>query len=244
VLTKLAKLCYEGRDLHKFIETSLMATELFAAPAKLTLPHPQVAIEYATYNFGEFLDGMLPGETPLFMDKQVIQPSELLHTLHVNIQTMLDMENYHQVLPVASLMEFIALKVTKSSILVTKARISKALALVELGFVNEAYRSYKKILMLKSLPKTGNRESMYSDRLDGSLFSLPWDDVYYNDLTPEHDKNQPAIQFISKPIDAETLNKLKAFCTPFVVELLQSLRCNLLIRIGEFQNVESLDKAD
>jgi hypothetical protein len=29
-----------------------------------------------------------------------------------------------------------------------------------------------------------------------------------------------------------------------VVELLQSLRCNLLIRIGEFQNVESLDKAD
>lgn len=85
MLSKLAKLCYEGRDLHKFIETSLMAAELFAAPAKLTLPHPQVAIEYATYNFGEFLDGMLPGETPLFMDKQVIQPSELLHTLYVNV---------------------------------------------------------------------------------------------------------------------------------------------------------------
>lgn len=68
VLSKLAKLCYEGKDLHKFMETSLMAAELFAAPAKLTFPHPQVSIEYANYSFGEFLDGNLPGETPLFND--------------------------------------------------------------------------------------------------------------------------------------------------------------------------------
>ena len=40
VLTKLAKLCYEGKDFHKFMETSTMAAELFAAPAKLSLPHP------------------------------------------------------------------------------------------------------------------------------------------------------------------------------------------------------------
>lgn len=72
MLTKLAKLCYEGKDLHKYMETSLMAADLFAAPAKLTLPHPQVYIEFANYNFGEFLGGMLPGETPLFNDIQVI----------------------------------------------------------------------------------------------------------------------------------------------------------------------------
>jgi len=40
VLTKLAKLCYEGKDVHKFMETTLMAAELFAAPAKLSFPHP------------------------------------------------------------------------------------------------------------------------------------------------------------------------------------------------------------
>jgi hypothetical protein len=67
------------------METSIMAAELFAAPARLTLPHPQTSIEYANYNFGEFLDGMLPGETPLFNDKQVIQPSEILHTIYVVI---------------------------------------------------------------------------------------------------------------------------------------------------------------
>jgi hypothetical protein len=46
VLTKLAKLCYEGRDLHRYNECMLMAAELFAAPGKLSLPHPQTAIEY------------------------------------------------------------------------------------------------------------------------------------------------------------------------------------------------------
>jgi len=32
-----------------------MAAELFAAPAKLSMPHPQVASEYSTYTFREFM---------------------------------------------------------------------------------------------------------------------------------------------------------------------------------------------
>lgn len=187
---------------------------------------------------------MLPGELPLFNDKQVIQPSELLHTLYVNMQAMFDLENYHLVLPLASLMEFVAFKCTKSSVLATKARITKALALVELGYINEAYRIYKKVLLLKNMPKYGERLSEFNERQDGSHFNLPFDDCYFNDLTPEHDKNQPAITFISKPIEAEVLNKLKVFATPYVVELLQYLRSTLLVRIGESQNVENLDKAD
>lgn len=81
VLTKLAKLCYEGKDLHKYTECILMASELFAAPAKLTLPHPQTPIEYASYQFGELLDGRVAGETAVFQDKQILNPSEILHTV-------------------------------------------------------------------------------------------------------------------------------------------------------------------
>jgi len=94
------------------------------------------------------------------------------------------------------------------------------------------------------MPKYGDRSSEYSDRQDGSHFNLPNEDQYFNDLTPEHDKNQPAITFVSKPIEADVLNKLKVFCTPYVVELLQYLRSNLLVRIGEGQNVENLDKTE
>jgi len=86
-------------------------------------------------------------------------------------------------------MEYIAHSVTKSSVLVTKARISKALALVELGYINEAFTIYKKILLLKNLPKHGLRGSEFSERQDGQRFNLNSEDCYYNDLTPENDKN-------------------------------------------------------
>ena len=98
-------------------------------------------------------------------------------------------------------MEFIALKSTKSSVLVVKARLSKATALTELGYINEAYRIYKKILISKSMPKYGDRSSQFAERLDGANFNLAHDDCYYNDLSPEHDRNQPAIQFIQKALD-------------------------------------------
>ena len=58
-----------------------MASELFASPAKLTLPHPQTAIEYANYSFRELLDGRCAGETSVFNDKQILQPSEILNAV-------------------------------------------------------------------------------------------------------------------------------------------------------------------
>ena len=81
VLSKLAKLCYEGKDMHKYTECILMASELFAAPAKLTLPHAQTSIEYSNYSFREFLDGRIAGDQSVFEDKQVLQPSEVLHSV-------------------------------------------------------------------------------------------------------------------------------------------------------------------
>jgi len=90
-------------------------------------------------------------------------------------------------------MEFIASSIARSSVLTIKARLSKALALVELGYLNEAYSIYKKILLLKNLPKQGLKGSDFVERLEGPRFNLSSDDCYYNDLTPEHEKNQIVI---------------------------------------------------
>ena len=130
VLTKLAKLCYEGQDLHKHSECIIMAAELFAAPAKLSLPHPQVASEYASYTFREFMGN------GLFDDQYVLQPSELIHTLSTSCQALLDFGLFHQALPLAALMEYISGEVTRSKVLTVKARLLKAFALVELGYIN------------------------------------------------------------------------------------------------------------
>ena len=124
---------------------------------------------------------------------------------------------YHQSLPLSSLMEYLANFVTQSAVLVTKARITKATALIELGYINEAYLIYRRVLEHKDLPKYGQRVSESSSRIDGPNYNMPHGECYYNNLTPEDDKNQPAIQYIQKPLD--NLNGLKKFCSPTVIEM-------------------------
>jgi hypothetical protein len=41
-----------------------------------------------------------------------------------------------------------------------------------------------------------------------------------------------------KPIAPEVITGLKKFSSPYVIELLHYLRCSLLVRIGESENVE------
>jgi len=238
VLTKLAKLCYEGADLHKHSECLLMAAELFAAPAKLTMPHPQVAVEYATYSFREFAD------SGLFTDQLVLQPSELLHTISVATQSLIDEQLYHKALPLAALMEYVARDVTRSKILTVKARLLKASALVELGYINEALQIYKRIIGLKDLPDYGARSSEHSTKQNGQNYQFPSEEGYHNDLSPEADENQGVIKLLMDAIPAETEQKLMAFCSPYILESLNYLRGLFLLRIGETENVERSDKAE
>ena len=46
-----------------------MAKELFTAPSKLSMPHPQVDIKWCKYSLREFFDGRAEGESSLFADK-------------------------------------------------------------------------------------------------------------------------------------------------------------------------------
>ena len=48
---------------------------------------------------------------------------------------------------------------------------------------------------------------------------------------------------LKQEIDGEPLNNMKKYCSPAVIELMKYLRCIFLIRLGENENVENLDKA-
>ncbi len=76
----------------------------------------------------------------------------MLHTLYVACSQQIDLENYHTVLPLTALMEYLAIYVVKSNVLTLKARATKAIALIELGLINEAYFIFKKILLQRDLP--------------------------------------------------------------------------------------------
>lgn len=71
-------------------------------------------------------------------------------------------------------MEYIACDIVKSRVLTVKARLLKAIALTEIGYINEAYQLYNRVLSLKELPKYVTRESDYSLKKDGKNFFFPY----------------------------------------------------------------------
>lgn len=56
------------------------------------------------------------------------------------------MENYDKVLPLSSLMEYISVEIVISKAFTVKSRIFKAISLLEIGYINEAYQIYNMIL--------------------------------------------------------------------------------------------------
>ena len=77
--------------------------------------------------------------------------------------------------------------VVKSALLVTKARVLKALSLVEIGYIDQGLKTYKRILDGKDLPKQGARGSESVSRADGPNFH--YKESYRNDLSPEAEEN-------------------------------------------------------
>jgi hypothetical protein len=130
------------------------------------------------------------GETYVFADKQILQPNEVINSVQYIAQTLIDMDKFDAAVPLCSLMEYVAGYVTKSKVLVTKARLTKAAALVEAGYINEAYQLYRRVIELRDLPKVGVKDSDVSRRADGANYYFDREAVVYcNDLSPEHDKN-------------------------------------------------------
>jgi hypothetical protein len=106
----------------------------------------------------------------------------------------MDAELYEKALPLASLMEYIASEISRSKVLTVKARLLKALALTEIGYLNEAYQLYNRVLSMKDLPKIGRtRESDSTTKKEGKNFYFPYQQRYHNHLSPEHEKNAEAI---------------------------------------------------
>jgi hypothetical protein len=79
--------------------------------------------------------------------------------------------------------------VTKSAVLVTKARILKAIICLNCGCIQEALKIFRRILEAKDLPKHGSRFSYPASLTEGANFHVDENPRFFNHLTPEHEKN-------------------------------------------------------
>jgi hypothetical protein len=101
-------------------------------------------------------------------------------------------------------MEYLARDVTRSKVLTVKARLIKATALVELGYINEGMQIYSRILAMKDLPDYAARPSEYSIKADGQNFQFPSEQKYRNDLPPEADENQGSLKVLLEAVPEAT----------------------------------------
>lgn len=123
MLAKLAKLCY-NTNLHLQRESVVMGAELLAAPFKIAMFHPQENIEFSEYRMKKLLP-----DVDLLSDPQPLQPIDLLNGLEIIQEMLIDYEMYEKVLPLATLMNYVATDLVKSTPYMVKARVLKGIAL-------------------------------------------------------------------------------------------------------------------
>jgi predicted nucleic acid-binding OB-fold protein len=87
---------------------------------------------------------------------------------------LIDADLPEKSIAVSSLMEYISSDISRSKLLTVKSRLLKAIGLTEIGFINEAYQLYNRILSLKDLPKIGARDSDFLVKKEGKNFYFPY----------------------------------------------------------------------
>jgi hypothetical protein len=166
-----------------------MGSELFAAPFKVSMFHPNSDIQHLEYRMKEFLPNI-----SLMTDRQVMQPIDLLSGLDMMSEMLIDYELYEKVLPCATLMNYVASDIAKTPSYVVKARVLKGVALCNLGYIAESINCFYQIIDNKDkiIPVINQSEFLKQSEGSSFKFSDPLK-TYRNDLPPESDENVATI---------------------------------------------------
>jgi hypothetical protein len=227
VLAKLALHCYESKDAHRARECLLFAAHLFAAPLKLSLPHPAASISFKLYRVQELTPNFS------FLDINRLVPlSELALSLEYISRGLLENSSYVEVLPLASFLEALACDYLLSPGLTVKARNMRAAALSHLGYIDESMETLQKVVGMKDMPSSMVKRSLIRER-ENAFWTAK---VHFvNSLPPEHPQNQEAIQYLLKleiPVGLATTAGSYAY-----IETLY-LKGLLLARLGQSESFE------
>jgi hypothetical protein len=191
VLAKLAKLCY-NTNLHLQRECIIMGSELFAAPFKVSLFHPHEKIDFVDYRMREFLP-----DISLLSDRNTLQPMDLLNGLEMMSEMLIDYEMYERVLPLATLMNYVATDLVKTTPYMIKARVLKGIACCHLGYISQALSCFHQIIDNKDKIVPVLNQSEYSIQKTGSMFKFEEKKFKYrNDLPPEDPQNTESINYL------------------------------------------------
>jgi len=226
VLWKLASVCYETNQLEKHKKCLLLGRLLLSAPFRLSLPHPQNLIDFATYR----MQNLTPGVN-LYELSEDIKLSELVLALQDLGTNLVNAEFYSDSLPLFTFMEYLSADYLWDKSLTLKARVYKAIALAHLGYVNESLFLLQKVTSLKDLPRVGSRKSFLTDK--ENIYFYP--KLNYDNSEPPESNNE-AIQNLLK---LEVPSSLVQESSPLLHHLASYTKVLILLCIGKTENIDN-----
>ena len=227
ILHKLSKYCYD-QQLYLQRECVLMSAEIVYNILINYLPNPVAILNYSIYRINE-----VNKNVNLFKSSENLNPGDLLTSLIEQVDILIAYQNYEQALPMLALCEHLACDIVKNVNYLHRARVLKIICCAELGLISEAIQIYYKIVKKFDMPVLVN-SSIYSEKLTGKFCSLTKEIKFFNNLPPEHQKNQEALNlFFKLIIDSEL--KFQLGCSLYT-ELIYS-KCLIIFKIYEKKTI-------
>jgi hypothetical protein len=150
--------------MHLQRECIIMGSELFAAPFKIAMFHPHEKFDFVEYEMKANSDLKYLPEIKLMADTKVLKPVDLLMALEMMSEMLIDYEMYERVLPLATIMVYVATDLVESNPYVVKGKILKAIACCHLGYITQAIK-----IAFKSFPAFTTKEEMLNGIINYSI---------------------------------------------------------------------------
>ena len=227
-LHKLAKYCYDN-SLYDQIESALFASKITFYVLNNIIPNPSIYSAYGTYRLNDINENI-----NIFDSKFNIKPGDLLVSLIELSQILISYNKFEECLPMLCLAEYLACDKCKNINYTLFSRILKIICLAEIGYINEAFMNYYKIIKKYDLPQILN--SGYKIYSTGKYANLTHNEDkvnYYNNLPPDDEKNINALNILIKlNID----NDLKNYLGPNLYYYLQYSKLIILFKVTNKDN--------
>ncbi|RKO92696.1 hypothetical protein BDK51DRAFT_43510 [Blyttiomyces helicus] len=213
---KLCHVGYRSNDIDKRDELADLATRLFIAPLKGTLPHPLDPL-----GFCDYIPCTVFPSLDLFDDKYRSNPSILWAGLTITARNRLSVGGMNDVLIIAALMEHVASSILASSEHVAMSRMVKCDALLGLGLISES------IELLLTIPQGRALLSIDRRAFGQAVFLPPTQADKFINLAPIGDPmNTQALRYLA---DHQLPERLAGFYGKAVSREYEVARCKLIV---------------
>ena len=227
-LHKLSKYCYDN-SLYDQLESALFASKITFYVLNNIIPNPSIYSAYGTYRLNDINENV-----NIFDSKFNIKPGDLLVSLIELSQILISYNKFEECLPMLCLAEYLACDKCKNINYTLFSRILKVICLAEIGYINEAFMNYYKIIKKYDLPQI--LSSGYKVYSTGKYANLTHNEDkvnYFNNLPPDDEKNINALNTLIKlTID----NDLKSFLGPNLYYYLQYSKLIILFKVTNKDN--------